>query len=57
MVLMKTLQSIFPDLTAAEVNTIQQQLQFLQTFKLIKAIPLSKELLKSATGWIFRQIG
>ncbi len=31
-ILMKTLQTIFPDLTAAEINKIQQQFQFLQTF-------------------------
>jgi hypothetical protein len=56
-VLMKALQSIFPDLTPSEVNTIQQQIPFLQTFKLIKGIPLSKKLFKSTTRWIFRKIG
>jgi hypothetical protein len=56
-VLMKSLQSIFPDLTAAEVAIIQQQIPFLQTFKLIKGIPFSKKLLKTATRWIFRRIG
>jgi hypothetical protein len=56
-VLMKALQSIFPDLTASEVNSIQQQIPFLQTFKLIKGIPLSKKLFKSTTRWIFRKIG
>jgi hypothetical protein len=56
-VLMKTLQSIFPDLTEQEVAIIQQQIPFLQTFKLIKGIPFSKKLLKTTTRWIFRKIG
>jgi hypothetical protein len=56
-VLMKTLQSIFPDLTEQEVAVIQQQIPFLQTFKLIKGIPFSKKLLKTTTRWIFRKIG
>jgi hypothetical protein len=39
-----------------DIDTLKKHVQYLWNNKLIKAIPLSKKLLKTATQWIFRRI-
>lgn len=39
-----------------DIDTLKKHVQYLWNNKMIKAIPLSKKILKTATQWIFRRL-